>query len=377
MAALLTSETGNAEKQVKYINECREMGISVEAPDINVSDAYFTPHENAIRFGLAAVKNVGQNAIDSIVTARKQAGKFDSIFEFCEKVDLRLLNKRVLESLIKAGAMDPLGKRAQVMAVLDKAIDRAQKTQRDAESGQHGLFGVFDDAPVEASSNGHLPDLPDWDEHQRLAAEKEVLGFFITGHPLEKYKSKLEDFHALDTEAISSLKQSTGKDEIYAGGIIANLRVLKSKKGDLYAQGMLEDMAGAVDILVFPEAYRRLQEKVKLEVPVLVRGGVRVEEGSNPKLTVGDITPLEQAQPKLPRSLRIRIPLESASPGTIDALHSLCVEKRGEAKILFDVERTGDFMVVMEPGGYNVLPDRVFINRVEELLGRGTVRIID
>src|SRR5947207_5867694 len=236
MAALLTSQVGSTDSVVKYINECREMGIPVEAPDINVSDAYFTPHENAIRFGLAAVKNVGQNAIDSIVTARKEAGKFDTIFEFCEKVDLRLLNKRVLESLIKAGAMDPLGKRAQVMAVLDKAIDRAQKTQRDAESGQHGLFGVFDDAPAEASSNGHLTDLPDWDEHQRLAAEKEVLGFFITGHPLEKYKSKLEDFHALDTEAITSLKQSTGKDEIYAGGVLTGVRSLKSKRGEMYAK---------------------------------------------------------------------------------------------------------------------------------------------
>jgi DNA polymerase-3 subunit alpha len=377
MAALLTSQVGSTDSVVKYINECREMGIAVEAPDINVSDAYFTPHGSAIRFGLAAVKNVGQNAIDSIVGARKQTGSFNSIFEFCEKVDLRLLNKRVLESLIKAGAMDPLGTRAQVMAVLDKAIERAQKTQRDAESGQHGLFGVFDDAPAEASSNGHLPDLPDWDEHQRLASEKEVLGFFITGHPLEKYRDKLLDFNALDTEAISALRQSTGKDEIYTGGMIANLRVLKSKKGDLYAQGMLEDMAGAIDILVFPEAYRRLQEKLKLEVPVLVRGGVRVEEGSNPKLTVGDITPLEQAQPKLPRSLRIRIPLENASAGTIDALHSLCVEKRGQAKVLFDVERTGDFMVVMEPEGYNVLPDRSFVNRVEELLGRGAVRVID
>jgi DNA polymerase-3 subunit alpha len=377
MAALLTSQVGSTDSVVKYINECREMGIPVEAPDINVSDAYFTPHGNAIRFGLAAVKNVGQNAIDSIVVARKQVGTFNSIFEFCEKVDLRLLNKRVLESLIKAGAMDRLGTRAQVMAVLDKAIERAQKAQRDAESGQHGLFGVFDDAPTEAANNGHLPDLPDWDEHQRLASEKEVLGFFITGHPLEKYKDKLLDFNALDTEAISALRQSTGKDEIYTGGIIANLRVLKSKKGDLYAQGTLEDMAGAVDILVFPEAYRRLQEKVKLEVPVLVRGGVRVEEGSNPKLTVGEITPLEQAQPKLPRSLRIRIPLENAGQGTIDALHSLCLEKRGEAKILFDVERTGDFIVVMEPEGYNVLPDRSFVNRVEELLGRGAVRIID
>src|SRR5262245_40163212 len=142
MAALLTSQTGNTDNVVKYINECREMGIPVEPPDINVSDAYTTAHENAISFGLAAVKNVGRNAIDSIVAARKEIGRFASIFEFCEKVDLRLLNRRVLESLIKAGAMDTLGNRAQLMAVLDRAMERAQKVQRDAELGQHGLFGV-------------------------------------------------------------------------------------------------------------------------------------------------------------------------------------------------------------------------------------------
>jgi DNA polymerase-3 subunit alpha len=161
-----------------------------------VSDANFTPHGQAIRFGLAAVKNVGHNAIESIVAARKEIGRFKSIYEFCEKVDLRLLNKRVMESLIKSGAMDSLGRRAQLMAVLDKAMDHAQKTQRDAESGQHGLFGVFqqeDEQPQEE----RLPDTPDWDEHTRLAAEKEILGFFITGHPLDKYREKLEDLRAL------------------------------------------------------------------------------------------------------------------------------------------------------------------------------------
>ncbi|HZU41643.1 MAG TPA: OB-fold nucleic acid binding domain-containing protein, partial [Terriglobales bacterium] len=350
--------------------------IPVEPPDINVSDANFTPHGKAIRFGLAAVKNVGQNAIESIVAARKELGQFDSIFQFCEKVDLRLLNKRVLESLIKSGAMDSLGRRSQLMHVLDRAIERAQKAQRDAESGQHGLFGVFHDEAAQVPKE-ELPNIPDWDEHQRLAAEKEILGFFITGHPLEKYKEKLEDFRALTTEEICALKQSTGKDEIYAGGVIVNVRVLKSKKGDFYAQGSLEDMAGSVEMLVFPEAYKRLQDKVKLEVPVLVRGGVRIEEGSNPKLTVSEITPLDQAQPVLPRSLRIRVPLETATEGTVDALQSLCKERKGEARVLFDVERQGDFMVVMEAEGYNVQPDRNFIARVEELCGRGSVRIID
>src|SRR5579862_2818917 len=377
MAALLTSVTGSTDDVVKYINECREMGIAVEAPDINVSNANFTPHGAAIRFGLAAVKNVGHNAIESIVAGHRELGRYTSIYEFCEKVDLRLLNKRVLESLIKSGAMDGLGRRAQLMAVLDRAIEGAQKTQRDAESGQHGLFGVFQQDEV-SSAHNKLPETPDWDEHTRLANEKEILGFFISGHPLEKYRDKLEDLRALSTEEIGALTKSTGKDEnITTAGIITNLRVLKSKRGDFYAQGALEDMAGSVEMLVFPEAYRKLQEKVKLEVPVLIRGGVRIEEGANPKLTVNDINSLEEAKVPLPNSLRIRVPLESANESTVDALHTLCARQKGTAKVLFDVERQGDFMVVMEAEGYNVLPDRNFIARVEELCGRGAVRVID
>ena len=377
MAALLTSVTGNTDDVVKYINECREMGIAVEPPDINVSDANFTPHGPAIRFGLAAVKNVGHNAIESIVAARKDLGRFKSIYEFCEKVDLRLLNKRVLESLIKSGAMDSLGRRAQLMAVLDKAMDHAQKTQRDVESGQHGLFGVFQQEDVRPREE-RLPETPDWDEHTRLANEKEILGFFITGHPLDKYREKLEDLRALTTAELAAMKSSTGKDELLCtAGIITNLRVLKSKKGDFYAQAALEDLAGSIEMLVFPDAYRKLQDKVKMEVPVLVRGGVRIEEGANPKLTVNEITPLEEAKVPLPRSLRIRIPLEKASETTVDELHLLFSQRKGEAKVLFDVERNGDFMVVMEAEGYNVLPDRSFIARVQELCGRDAVRVID
>jgi DNA polymerase-3 subunit alpha len=377
MAALLTSVTGSTDDVVKYINECREMGIAVEPPDINVSDANFTPHGAAIRFGLAAVKNVGGNAIESIVAARKKlARNFRSIFEFCEEVDLRLLNKRVLESLIKSGAMDSLGRRAPLMQTLDKAIDRAQKSQRDAESGQHGLFGIFADEVHH--DNNALPDTPDWDEHTRLAAEKEILGFFITGHPLEKYRDKLRDLNALSTEDINAMKRSTNKDEnITTAGLITGLRVAKSKRGELWAQGGLEDMFGKVELLIFPESFRKLGEKVKLEVPVLIRGGVRMEDGSNAKLTVNEIIALDDAKVPLPRALRIRVPLESASEDTVGALLALFHDRRGEAKVLFDVERQGDFMVVMEAEGYNVMPDRNFIGRVEELCGRGSVRIIN
>src|SRR5258706_822854 len=376
MAALLTSASGSTAYGGKYINECGGMGIWAEDPDLNASDWNFTPHGESIRFGLAAVKNVGGNAIESIVAARKKLGRFKSIYEFCEKVDLRLLNKRVLESLIKSGAMDSLGRRAQLMTVLDRAMERAQKTQRDVESGQHGLFGVFQQEESEAN-NDKLPSIPDWDEQARLAAEKEILGFFISGHPLEKYKDKLADLQALRIDEIAAMTKSTGKDETIAtAGIIGNLRVQKSKRGEFYAQATLEDMSGSIDMIVFPEAYKRLGDKVKLEVPVLVRAGVRIEEGANPKITAAEIMPLEDAKVPLPRAIRIRLPLETAGEGTVDDLHTLFKERKGEARVLFDVERSRDFMVVMQAEGYNVLPDRNFIARVEQLCGRGSVRVI-
>jgi DNA polymerase-3 subunit alpha len=255
-------------------------------------------------------------------------------------------------------------------------MEQAQKIQRDAESGQHGLFGIFQEDEAEAH-NHKLPNVPDWDEHTRLAAEKEILGFFISGHPLEKYKDKLQDLQALSIEDCAAMTRSTGKDEtITTAGIISNVRVLKSKKGDFYAQGTLEDMSGSIDMIVFPEAYKRLGEKVKLEVPVLLKAGVRIEEGANPKITASEIMPLEDAKVPLPRALRIRVIVDSAGEATIDELHALFQERKGEAKVLFDIERQGDFMVVMEADGYNVLPDRTFIARVEQLCGRGSVRII-
>ena len=213
MAALLTSETSKPENVVKYIGECREINISVVPPDVQVSAATFTPTGDEIRFGLAAIKNVGHNAIDSILAARTELQKqgregFASLWEFCDKVDLRLMNKRVLESLCKAGALDAFGPRAAVFAALDKAIERAQKSQRDTASGQHGLFGMFNEpGPANSSTNDEaLPAVPDWDEHLRLQNEKDVLGFFVSGHPLDKYRDKLRNLKVVDTATACEMK---------------------------------------------------------------------------------------------------------------------------------------------------------------------------
>jgi DNA polymerase-3 subunit alpha len=381
MAALLTSVTSKTEDVVKYIGESREMGIEVLAPDVHESAANFTPiispEGYKIRFGLSAVKNVGGNAIGSIVEAR-QEGQFKGIFDFCERVDLRQLNKRVLESLIKSGAMDSLGRRAQLMDVLDKAMEQAQKAARDRDAGQHGLFGVFEEANPASTAAERLPNIPDWEESVRLANEKEILGFWISGHPLEKYQDKIEDLHALKTSDVLAMKRSTNKNEdITVGGLITGVRVAKTRKGDLMAGLVLEDMFGRVEAAVFPEAYKRLHEKVKLEIPVLVKAAVRIEEDAAPKLFINEITPLDEAKVKLPRSLRISIQLPEALPETVDALHGLFARSRGDAKVLFDLVRPGEFVVVMEAEGYNVLADRAFMNSVRQLCGPDSIKVID
>jgi len=381
MAALLTSVTGKTEDVVKYIGESREMGIEVLAPDVHESESNFTPiitpKGYEIRFGLSAVKNVGGNAIASIIEARKD-GHFKGIFDLCEKVDLRLLNKRVLESLIKSGAMDTLGRRAQLMAVLDKAMEQAQKTARDRDAGQSGLFGIFEEASPAGAATDRLPDIPDWEESVRLANEKEILGFWISGHPLEKYQEKIEDLHALKTSDVLAMKNSTQKNEdIAVGGLITGLRIAKTRKGDLMAGLVIEDMHGRVEAAVFPEAYKRLLEKVKLEIPVLVKAAVRVEEDAAPKLFINEITPLDEAKVKLPRSLRIAIQLPEARPETVDALHGLFTRSKGDAKVLFDLVRPGEYVVVMEAEGYNVCADRAFIKSVEQLCGPDSIKVID
>jgi DNA polymerase III subunit alpha len=396
MAALLTSETSKPENVVKYISECREINISVVPPDVQVSFANFTPIGDAIGFGLAAIKNVGHHAIESIIAARtalqaEGTRGFSSLWEFCEKVDLRLMNKRVIESLIKAGAMDSFGGRAQVTSALDKAMERAQKSQRDEASGQHGLFGIFD-SDISAASGGHheddLPKVAEWDEHTRLQNEKEVLGFFVSGHPMDKYREKLRNMKVVDTATAYEMKpepqtfrrgrNEEQQNEISIAGVITGLKVAKSKRsGELYAQAALEDTVGRIEIIAFPQSYEKLAEKLKIDVPVVVRGVLRGEEDSAPKLAISSIQALEDVKLKLPDALRIKVPLHNPDVALLEKLQVIFAGAPGKGKLLLDLEEPGEFCAVLEPQGVMVAADRLFIDQVEELVGRGGVRVIE
>ncbi len=391
MAALLTSETSKPESVVKYIGECREIDISVEPPDVQISGAQFTPHVTpegqAIRFGLAAVKNVGGNAIESIIKARELVGgRFKSFWEFCEKVDLRVMNKRVIESLIKAGALDSLGLRGQLMKAVDNAMERAQKAQKDAAQGQAGLFGLFNEAPAAGRSSDDLPNVPDWEESVRLANEKEVLGFFVSGHPLDKYAEKLRNLTGVITtdEALERKppertwgKQSDPADEIQVAGMIMGLRVQKSRRDQkLYAQASLEDATGKIDLICFSRDYERLQGQLKIEAPVLVRGVLMGDDDAAPKISVSSITALEQVQVKLPERVRIRISLERASEEMLAELKSAADAAPGPATVMLQLEKKGEYAVILEPDGLSVAADRSWVARVEELVGKGSVQAL-
>ena len=369
MAAVLTSETGNTDKLVLYINECRELGIPLLPPDIQASSWNFMPAGDSIRFGLGAVKNVGYNAIDSILAARKSEGKFESLYHFCETVDLRLLNKRVLESLIKAGAMDCLqARRSQLFAVVDRAMEAGQKLQRARESGQHDLFGTSW-KPV--TDQALLPDAADWPESQTLAGEKEVLGLYMTGHPLQKYEAQIRSLGATET---ASLPDFSPQAEVAVAGIIAAVKTARSKKGDLWATVSLEDLTGKAELMVFPEAYRRLNERLQKDAIVMVKGRLQTEENAPVRVVVAEMTPLGAETP-LRSTVIIRVRLQGENGGAARQLFDLFQKKPGEASVRLELEREREFQALLEPD-LRVQPDAEFVSTVEKICGKHSVRLL-
>jgi DNA polymerase III subunit alpha len=366
MAALLTSERGNQDKVVKYINECRDMGIAILPPDINSSDVNFTPTPSGIRFGLAAIKNVGETAITSIVANKP----FKSLFDFCERADLRTVNKRVVESLIKAGAFDSLDQdRALLYANIDRAMDWGQRKQREKEIGQGGLFGMMFGGADEPQS---LDPAESWPEGLKLKHEKETLGFYITGHPLRKYASEVKTYGNATTGVLS--EKPSGFD-IAIGGLVSALRVMRTKKGELMGVVLLEDWEGVVEVLVFPEAYAKAQKLLDIDTPIFVKGKLDNDE-SNIKILAADIYQMDRIKEILSRTVTIRIN-SSLAPGDIaERLQPIIDEKRGSAEIIFELEFPGRFTALVRPNPYvKISPDREFVESVERICGRDTVRL--
>ncbi len=390
MAALLTSERANTDKMVSYIGECREMGISVLPPDVNESDIFFSvirkpagngdgsaegapaPEEEHVRFGLAAIKNVGEGAVEAILAVRRESGRFRSLFDLCERVDLRAVNRRVIESFVKSGCFDTLEpRRSSLFASIDRAMDTGQKQQRDREQGQSSLFGMLAGAEDDAPVPQRIPEVSAWGEGERLAFEKESLGFFITGHPLERFRTELEHWATCTS---GRLGERAELPEVAMGGIITALRLIKTKKGDRMASFVLEDLEGSVEALVFPETYKKTAARLADDQLVLVKGKAEVLDEGRGRLLVSDVLPLEQAKLAEARFVTIRVPVGDWDRSKGERLRDILGSHRGECPVTLELVRPGAFAVALAPSAfYRVRPDPVLRDEVEALLGPGAL----
>jgi DNA polymerase III subunit alpha len=375
MAAMLSSEAGNTEKVVKYINEARGLGIRVLPPCVQESGLYFTPVGDDIRFGLAAIKNVGENTAKAICDARADGVKFRDLFSFCESIEPRCLNKRVLESLVKSGALDCLGaSRGRLFAAIDQAILRGQKKSQAKAVGQGGLF-------LSGSSSTHsqavawhessLPEADDWTEEQLLAGEYATLGFYISGHPMDKYAGRLKDLNAVD---LSTMETRRNGEDIVVAGIIVQSRPMRSRRGARWAILTLQDRTGVIEALVFPEAFQKLEAILKANTPLLAKGRVAVEDVGT-RLIVSDARLLDQLTDRAPSLLRVRVDLGSVNAGALERLQELFTKRPGRCRVAFELVKPDGSEATLEAGSA-VMADRDLLEQVREICGTDSVAVV-
>ncbi len=371
MASLLTGEIHSIDGVVKYIAECRHHGIQVLPPDINESDKEFTVIGSKIRFGLVAVKNVGEGAIEVIIDDRKE-GRFSSLFDFCERVDLKKANKRVIESLIKCGAFDSTGaNRSQMTASLENAIDYGQRVQKERTDPQMGLFnmgGVRQDINLPKMSS-----MDEWDERQLLAFEKEALGFYITGHPLTKFDDLLDKFTNANT---ISLKEKNDGEIVRIGGIIINIKTIKTKKGDLMAFVTLEDQHRTVEIIIFSSVYAAVHELLVEDNTVIIQGRVKRDENSV-KILADTIVPIEKAEETWTASIHFNLDKNKTGKDLLLRLNDILKRYPGSCNAyihLFSPEETDT--VIALPDTMKLKAGLALTSAVNELLGYNAVETI-
>ena len=375
MAALLSAESGNTDKVVRYIVECKDMGIDVLPPDINSSYWNFTPAgEAAIRFGLGAIKNVGRTAVDAVIEARERESRFRSLFHFCESVEWKSINKRMLESAVKAGALDSLGgHRAQLTAGLDRAIESGQKASRDRDSGQGGLFAAMAEEEPESDSE-QLPEVPEQPEREKLTGEKEMLGFYVTGHPLNEYKDKIAELGVVDAADLPKLEHNS---PVAICGIVCSIQRKRNREGRPWAVASLEGLDGSVELLTFANQYEELAELLVDDQPSLIRGSVRLDESAPPKISVSEIVPLDNARVKLPARISITVRLGNGAGAGEDLaarLRTLVESKPGDTDVRLRLLRSKDFLVSYDLAD-RVRADREFRSSAEEICGAGSVEV--
>ena len=405
MAALLTIESQNTPKLAMYLGECRELGVPVLPPDINSSELAFTVTPEGVRFGLGAVKNVGESAALALIDVRRREGRVHSLYRLCEQLDSRQVNRRVFESLVKAGAMDSLAAespmlsalpasavRARLFAAVEKALDHGNRTRRDRDQGQAQLFGGFNQpagttAPVEVE----LQEVPPWTEAQQLSGEKESLGLYWSGHPIERYADELS---AIGARTIAELLAEGGDPtdgadqppqppapralDATVGGIIVAVRPLKTRKGARMAAFTLDDPQGSIEVVVFPDAFEKAVSLIQTDSMVLVKGIFERDE-DKVKLKANEIVPIDAVRERAARAVAVRLVMPPHGRATVEALLDVLSRHKGDRRVCLEVELRGTPQPMRVRvdllGPTRVRPSAQLVADLERVCGQGTVAL--
>ena len=388
MAGLMSCDADNIDNVVKFIAEARSMGLVVERPDVNesASDFTVTPRADAlggkvIRFGLGAVKGVGETAVNAMLESRATEGRFESMFEICRRVDTQKCNRKVLEALIKAGALDGLEgnrHRAQLLGALDSALERGASEQRDRRSGQTSLFAMFSAAPATPSAAPNpnhgdtYPEIEPWSPKQLLAFEKEALGFYISGHPLDRYRGDLQRYASATTSDFSGGRRGQGENAI--GGIVSQYREMITKKGDKMARFMLEDAEGTLEVIAFPKTFEKVRHVLVSDEPILCHGAVKNEgnaEAPEWKMILDAASPLSELRQQKTTRVDIHLNADQMTHDHIDELKTILANAtRGncQAVIRLKIPRRSETVVAL-PEAWDVSPTEDLLTRLERLFG--------
>ena len=390
VAALLTIESQNTDKLTFYLGECRDRGVPVLPPDLNESLLGFSVEKGqGVRFGLAAIKGLGEGAIQALLQAREAlGGTIGSLHDLCEILDLRTVNKRVFEALVKSGACDTLGDqeeranlpalRARLFASIDSASEHGARTQRDRDMGQADLFGGAEGEGTSGAGRTRLPDVAPWSENEQLQREKEALGLYWSGHPVDRYADDLQEFGACATVDLSGRQGKGNSGDVSVGGIVSQLRPLKTRKGDPMCVFSLEDAHGSVEVVVFPDSFRQFGHLADPGRMVLVTGRVERDDESA-RVLASEIQPIETLGERLARSVAIRLSMPPHDRSTFERLWDVFAHHKGDRRVAFDIdlqEAERHLRVTVDVNAHiRVHPSEHLVSEVERICGTGSVTL--
>jgi DNA polymerase-3 subunit alpha len=374
MAALLNSFLNNTDQVVKLINECGEKKIEILPPDVNASNKDFSVVEGKIRFGLGGVKNVGETAVDVILQSRDTEGDFKSVHDFCQRMDSQKVNRRVIEQLIRCGAFDSLHpSRARVFAALDDALDRAQVYQRDRASGQLNMFDLLRAKKNVAPAPPKLPDVPEWDSRMMLQHEKESLGFYISGHPLDFYADQIAK---LCTTQTTGAKEHREGAEVILCGVLSVIKELTTKKGDRMAFLTLEDKEGTIEVVSFSDTYQQSKDLLEEDAPVVVIGKVQHDEKSS-KVIAAKVLNLNDAQVQTVEAVHIHLQTGTTDRDALTRLRHLLMTHPGECKTVLHLKVDGkaEAVIALSPK-LQVSPTTGFFQEMTQHFGKDCLQTV-